>query len=168
MCLSFIRWDILLAEVPYVRIQLAKSFSTHSSAFFLPTCTSVLGPSINPAVHCRTLFKHRQYQHGAATRAEPTKSQGTPRSPWKNVLGYCFICISFELCLRSIVGLPGSCAYLLIFRKFGKQGKGRTPAIVLLASPIKYLKRRKPKTDCHSKRELVSDPMTSIRLKNRW
>ena len=58
------RRDILLTEVPCIIIQLGKSFSTHSLAFFLPTCTSVLGPSINPIVHCRALFNHRQYQRG--------------------------------------------------------------------------------------------------------
>jgi hypothetical protein len=38
--------------------------------------------------------------------------------------------------------------------------------IVLLACPVKNLRRRKPKTDRHSKRELVSDPMTRFDSKN--
>src|SRR5215216_5325139 len=69
--------------------------------------------SISPAVQRRTPLKLRQYQRGAAARAEPTKSQGIPWTPRQNILGYCFICIGFKLCLRSIVGLPGSCACLL-------------------------------------------------------
>ena len=43
----------------------------------------------------------------------------TFRDSAKNILGYCYICIGFELHLRSIVGLPGSCACLLRFALFG-------------------------------------------------
>ena len=43
---------------------------------------------------------------------------------------YSIICIGSESCLRSIVGLPGSCAYYLTFRYIGKDSKGRTTAIV--------------------------------------
>ena len=40
--------------------------------------------------------------------------------------------------------------------------------IVPLASPVKYLRRRKPKTDHHSKRELVRDPKTRFDSRNHW
>ena len=37
----------------------------------------------------------------------------------KNILRYCYICIGFELCLWSIVGLPGSCTCFLHSALFG-------------------------------------------------
>ena len=95
--------------------------------------------TVSLAVQCRIPLKHMQFQRGAATRAEPTKSQGTPRSPWQNVLGYCFICIDFELCLWSIVGSPGSCAYPYVSECSAK-GKGRTTAIVLPVQLVKCLR----------------------------
>ena len=43
--------------------------------------------------------------------------------------------------------------------------KGRTIAIVLPASMVKAPQWRKPKTDCHNKRKLASDPMTVLNYK---
>ena len=37
--------------------------------------------------------------------------------------------------------------------------------IVLLASMVKAPQWRKPKTDCHNKRKLVSNPMTVLNYK---
>ena len=58
---------------------------------------------------------------------------------WHKNLRYFYICIGFELCLWSIVGLPGSCACLLHSTLFGQVCKGRTTAIVLPAHMVKHL-----------------------------
>ena len=84
----------------------------------------------------------------------------TPLEIRQNILGYCYICIGFELCLRSIVGLPGSCACLLRSALFGQVCEGRTTAIVLPASMVKAPQWRNLKTDCHNARKLVNGPMT--------
>ena len=71
----FMRRDILLTEVPCIIIQLGKSFSTHSSAFFLLTCTTVLGPSINPEYTAGHILSIDNIYEGLRLEPNPPKAK---------------------------------------------------------------------------------------------
>ena len=108
--------------------------------------------SISLAVQCWTPLKLRQYQRGEETSTEPTKSHGIPWTPRQNILGCFFICIGFELCLRSIVGLPGFRAHPYV-PDCSAKGKERTTAIVLPARMVKAPLWRKLKLTVMMRRE---------------
>ena len=74
----------------------------------------------------------------------------TPLEIRQKILAHCDICIGFELCLWSIVGLPGSCACLLHSAILAKVALGELlrlcPGSAGLSTSVE-----KAKTDCHDK-----------------
>jgi hypothetical protein len=100
----------------------------------------------------------RLIDRGLAPQSSPKHHSGTNFITCARRHGYCIIWISFELCLWSMVRLPGSCVCPPMFRFVRLGGKGRTTMIVLLASLVKHLsgESRKPTV-------IVSENWSAIR-----
>ena len=133
-----------MTEVPCIIIQLGRYFLTHSSASFPPNYTSALTKHTLhwdqfPRSAMPNAFKALAIYTGAGLQPNPPKTKVRHRVLGKNFLGYCYICIGLELCLGSIVGLPGSRACLLLSALLGQVCKGRTTVIVLPARMVKHL-----------------------------
>ena len=99
-----------------------------------------------------------RFTHNTAIKSEHLHGSSAPRT-------YSIICISSKSCLGSIVGF----ARLLCFGTL----RSATSAKVALGELLRLCpgssgrapQWRKPKTDCHNKCKLVSDPMTMLNYK---
>jgi hypothetical protein len=90
----------------------------YSPYYCLPICMCVT-PIPGRTIQAMTLLScsrmHLANRPGAQTDIRPF-FPALPDIPFIGSLGYCIICIGSKLRLWSIVGLPGSCAYLPMFR----------------------------------------------------
>ena len=113
-------------------------------------CASVVISRTHLGIYCQGL--------DMATHELPTKSEQLYSTLRRHEFG--LICISSKSCLWSIVGLPGSCAYYLMFRSIGQGSKGRTTAIVFLVHLVKLLGRESRKLTVMMRREMANHSMT--------